>query len=85
MGEAFKGGASGRFDPVAVHYQDAEKGYREEIQLETKANAVNLLAGSWYDLAWLSAKAGRHDMTLEYLDHAVDSGFGTPRMDRRRS
>jgi hypothetical protein len=30
-------------------------------------------------LAAMSAKAGRHDKALEYLGHAVDSGFGRPK------
>jgi tetratricopeptide (TPR) repeat protein len=60
------------------HYQDAEKLYWEAIRNATKTNALNLLASSWYDLACMSAKAGRHDKALEYLSHAVDSGFGLP-------
>jgi tetratricopeptide (TPR) repeat protein len=67
------------------HYQDAEKLYWEAIRYATKTNAVNLLAGSWYDFACMSAKAGRHDKAIEYLSHAVDGGFGLPRMDRHRS
>jgi eukaryotic-like serine/threonine-protein kinase len=63
---------------VEGHYQDAEKLYWEAIRNATKTNALNLLAGSWYDLACMSAKAGRHDKALEYLSHAVDSGFGLP-------
>jgi eukaryotic-like serine/threonine-protein kinase len=63
---------------VEGHYQDAEKLYREAIRIATKTNAVSLLAGSWYALACMSAKAGRHDKAIEYLGHAVDSGFGRP-------
>jgi eukaryotic-like serine/threonine-protein kinase len=60
------------------HYQDAESLYREAIRTETKANVESQLAGSWYGLACMSAKAGRHDKALECLSHAVDNGFGKP-------
>ncbi len=58
------------------HYQDAEKLYWEAIRTETKANAGTMLWLSWYGLAAMSAKAGRREKALEYLSHAVDSGFG---------
>jgi serine/threonine protein kinase len=60
------------------HYQDAERLYREAIRNATKTNAVRQIALSWYDLACMSAKAGRRNKAVEYLAHAVDSGFGLP-------
>ena len=60
------------------HYQDAERLYRELIRTATNTNAVSMLAISWYDLACMSAKAGRHDEAFEYLGDAVNRGFGRP-------
>ena len=60
------------------HYQDAERLYWRLIRTATKTNAGAQLGLSWYDLASMSAKAGLHDKALEYLGHAVDSGFGRP-------
>jgi tetratricopeptide (TPR) repeat protein len=60
------------------HSQDAEKLYREAIRNATKTHAVSLLASSWYGLACMSVKAGRHDKALEYLGHAVDNGYPVP-------
>ena len=57
---------------------EAERLYPELIRTATKANAGIQLGLSWYGLATMSAKAGRHDKALEYLSHAVDSGFGRP-------
>ena len=57
------------------HYQNAEKLYREANRNATNGNAHIELGSSWYGLARMSAKAGRHDKALEYLGHAVDSGF----------
>jgi tetratricopeptide (TPR) repeat protein len=60
------------------HYQDAEGLDRETLRAATKANAGLQLGLSWYGLATMSAKAGRHDKAIEYLGHAVDSSFGRP-------
>jgi eukaryotic-like serine/threonine-protein kinase len=60
------------------HYEDAEKLYREAIRTATKTNAVSLLASSWYGLACMSARAGRHDKAFEYLGHAIDNGYAVP-------
>jgi eukaryotic-like serine/threonine-protein kinase len=60
------------------HYQDAERLYREAIRNATKTKAVSLLASSWYGLACMSARAGRHDKAFEYLGHAVDNGYAVP-------
>ena len=60
------------------HYQDAERLYREAIRNATKTKAVSLLASSWYGLACMSARAGRHDKAFEYLGNAVDNGYAVP-------
>ena len=57
------------------HYEDAEKLYREAIRTATNENAGTQLGSSWFGLAAMSAKAGRHDKALEYLSHVIDTGY----------
>ncbi|HEY6414018.1 MAG TPA: serine/threonine-protein kinase [Edaphobacter sp.] len=59
-------------------YGDAEKLFREAIQTAGKTDQPYKLSVAWLNFACGAVVAGRRDEALQYLDHAVDHGYGPP-------
>jgi hypothetical protein len=57
-------------------YGDAKKLFRDAIQTASKTDQPYKLSVAWLNFACGAVVAGRHDEALQYLDQAIDHGYG---------
>jgi eukaryotic-like serine/threonine-protein kinase len=59
-------------------YGDAKKLFREAIQTAGKADQPYKLSVAWLNFACGAVVAGRRNEAFQYLDQAIDYGYGPP-------